>query len=301
MATIYSPELVSSLQDYLTALTTYREMRQGPFSDLANGSRAMLQASRQRLRLWGLSDAQIDRVARSGKPSLELPLLAPASGVVTKKMVVAGQYVKTGDVLYDVADLSTVWVEANVFEAQLSAVKVGQRVAVTTAAYPGKTFPGRVAFIYPFLSPETRSVKVRAELPNPAGLLKPDMFVSVQIHQAPGRSNALAVPASAVIDAGRRKIVFVEVSPGVFRPREVSLGAPAGEYYPVLSGLAAGDKVATSGGFLLDANSQIQAGGGDTAGMDMPSQGGPQGATGTSGAMGEMPGMAMPRNGAGGK
>lgn len=137
-------------------------------------------------------------------------------------------------------------------------VKVGQRATITSPSYPGKTFVGKVSFVAPFLSPETRSMKVRVQLSNRDGLLKPDMFVSAQLE--PPSAHVLAVPASAVLNTGKRQLVYVETVPGTFRPREVALGAKAQGYYPVLSGLNPGDRVATSGGFLIDANSQIQAG-----------------------------------------
>lgn len=274
MGTIYSPDVVSTMQEYLTALASYREMKNSPYPEIADGARSLLEASRQRLKLWDISPSQIAQLERTKSPAFSLALMAPNSGVVIKKQVQPGQYVKTGDVLYEIADLSRVWVEANLFEAQLRDVKVGQRVEVTSPAYPGVTFVGRVAFIYPFLNPETRTVKVRAELSNSDGRLKPEMFVTASIASSVGKASQLAVPSSAVLDAGRRKLVYVEVSSGVFRPREVSLGQKAGKYYPVLAGLRAGERVATSGGFLLDASSQLQAGGSDQMeGMAMPEKG----------------------------
>ena len=258
IGTLYSPEAVSTMQEYLVALRSYKQMRASDYPDLAEGSKSLLDASRQRLKLWGITDAQIKQLEKSQSPTLALAVNAPASGVVLKKLVQAGQYVKTGDVLYEIADLSKVWAEAGVFEAQMQDVKVGHRAEITSPSYPGKTFVGKVSFVYPFLNPETRSMKVRVELSNSEGLLKPDMFVTASI-QAPG-SRALAVPASAVLDTGKRQIVYVETAPGHFRPREVSLGAKAMQNYSVLSGLKQGEKVATSGGFLIDANSQIQAG-----------------------------------------
>ncbi|MNR75426.1 Cation efflux system protein CusB precursor [compost metagenome] len=258
IGTLYSPEAIATMQEYLVAQRSYKQMRNSEYPDLAEGSKSLLEASRQRLKLWGVTDAQIKQLEHTQKPTLALAVNAPSSGVVLKKLVQPGQYVKTGDVLYEVADLSRVWAEADVFEAQMADVKVGHRATLTSPAYPGKTFVGKVTFIIPFLNPETRSMKVRVELANPDGLLKPDMFVTASL-QAPG-SQALAVPASAVLDTGKRQLVYVETTLGTFHPREVSLGAKAAGYYPVKSGLAAGERVATSGGFLIDANSQIQAG-----------------------------------------
>lgn len=264
IGTLYSPEAVATMQEYLVARKSYQEMRKSAFPDLAEGAKSLLDASRQRLKLWGITDAQIAQLERTQQPTLALAVNAPASGVVLKKLVQPGQYVKTGDVLYEIADLSRVWGEAEVFEAQMKDVKVGHRAIITSPSYPGKTFVGKVGFVYPFLNPETRSMKVRVELSNPDGLLKPDMFVTASL-EAPA-SQALSVPASAVLSTGKRQIVYVETAAGHFRPREVSLGGKAMDHYPVLSGLKQGEKVATSGGFLIDANSQIQAGFGVDAG-----------------------------------
>lgn len=258
IGTLYSPEAVATMQEYLVALDSYRQMRQSEYPDLVEGSKSLLDASRRRLKLWGITDAQIKQLEKAQSPTLALAINAPASGVVLSKRVQPGQYVKTGDVLYEVADLSQVWAEADVFEAQMKDVKVGHRATLTSPSYPGRSFVGKVSFIYPFLNPETRSLKVRIALSNPDGALKPDMFVTASL-QAPAKE-ALAVPASAVLDTGKRQIVYVETEAGRFRPREVSLGGKTMGYYPVLSGLEEGDHVATSGGFLIDANSQIQAG-----------------------------------------
>ncbi|HEY9899950.1 MAG TPA: efflux RND transporter periplasmic adaptor subunit [Pantanalinema sp.] len=260
IGTLYSPEAVAAMQEYLVALRSYREMKGSAYPDLAEGAKSLVEASRQRLKLWGITPAQIKQLERTQSPTLALAINANTSGVVLKKLVQPGQYVKTGDVLYEIADLSRVWAEADVFEAQMKDVKVGQRAEITTPAHPGKTFVGRVSFIYPFLNPESRTVRIRVDLANQDGRLKPDMFVATTFKAPALGAQPLAVAASAVIDTGRRKLVYVETAPGVFRPREVSLGQKAGDHYPVLSGLSKGEKVATSGGFLLDADSQIQAG-----------------------------------------
>jgi Cu(I)/Ag(I) efflux system membrane fusion protein len=260
MAEVYSPDLAATVQEDRASLAAVRAASGASFGDLAAGSRTILDASRQRLRLWGLSQAQISGLERGSKPTVNLPLLAPRSGIVIKKMVEAGQYVHVGDPLYEIADLSTVWVLADVFQGRMAQVHVGQSVAVTTPTYVGKTFIGKVTFVYPFLTAETRTVKLRIALPNSAGLLKPDMYVTADLMDTASDAT-LAIPATAVLDAGERKVVFVEVRSGVFRPREVMLGAKVGGDYPVTGGLKAGERVATSGGFLLDANSQIQSGG----------------------------------------
>jgi Cu(I)/Ag(I) efflux system membrane fusion protein len=260
IGTLYSPEAVAAMQEYLVALRAAREMKDNAYPDLAEGAQSLLEASRRRLKLWGITPAQIRQLERSQAPTLALAINATSNGVVLKKLVQPGQYVKTGDVLYEIADLSRVWAEADVFETQMADVKVGQRAEITTPAHPGKTLVGRVSFIYPFLDPESRTVRVRVDLANQDGMLKPDMFVAATFKAPAAKVQPLTIAASAVVDTGRRKLVYVETTPGVFQPREVSLGQKAQDYYPVLSGLAKGEKVATSGGFLIDANSQIQAG-----------------------------------------
>lgn len=290
MGTIYSPEVVATMEEYLAARKSYQVLKDNPYADLAESSRSLVSAAHQRLRLWGITDAQIDRVERTGSPTLTLDLLAPRTGIITKKQVQPGQYVKEGDVLYDIADLSEVWVEADVFESELRTLKVGQGLDVTTPSYPGKTFRGRISFVYPFLNPESRTVKVRATIPNAGMKLKPDMFVTASL--VSGGHPQLAIPASAVLDTGKRKIVYVQAAPGVFRPREVSLGNKADAYYPVVSGLRAGETVATSGGFLLDAASQIQSGGMDAMpGMDHSAM--PGMSSGSDPSPEKMPGMDM--------
>jgi Cu(I)/Ag(I) efflux system membrane fusion protein len=180
--------------------------------------------------------------------------------VVIEKIVQEGQYVNMGDPLFSVADLSTVWVEVEVYENEFAFVKMGQRVEIVSQSYPGKTFSGRVSFIYPFLDPKTRTVKVRVDLPNPGLKLKPDMFVNAQIKAPLG--NALLVPATALMDTGKRQVVWVESQPGMFEPHDVQVGARSGDKVQIISGLKQGDKVAASGGYLIDSESQLSAGSG---------------------------------------
>jgi Cu(I)/Ag(I) efflux system membrane fusion protein len=188
---------------------------------------------------------------------------------VIEKIVQQGQYVNLGDPLFAIADLSRVWVEVEVYENEFPFVKLGQSVSITSQSYPGKPFTGRVAFVYPFLDPKTRTVKVRVELANPGLKLKPDMYVSALIKSPLGAT--LAVPASAVVDTGKRQVVWVETEPGMFEPRDVQLGARVGDNVQVISGLAAGEKVAATGGYLIDSESQLKGGGGHEAmpGMKM--------------------------------
>ncbi|HEY9722448.1 MAG TPA: efflux RND transporter periplasmic adaptor subunit [Oscillatoriaceae cyanobacterium] len=293
IAWIYSPDLVSSQQEYLTALASAREMRNAPYAELAANSRALASAARQRLRLLGVSSEQIGRLESSGRPQTSMPIISPTRGVVTERKVQAGQYVNVGDSLFDLADLSHVWLVASVFENDLGQVRAGQRVEARLAAYPGKLFTGRVSAVLPGLDPATRTAQVRIELANPDGLLRPDMYASVRFASL-STGEQLAVPASAVIDTGRRHVVFVEVEPNHFVPREVVAGPRSGDYYPVVGGLKAGDKVAVSGGFLLDANAQLNAQGEPSDTGRAPSM-----PTAKRGGMDAMPGMSgMPGMGA---
>jgi Cu(I)/Ag(I) efflux system membrane fusion protein len=192
---------------------------------------------------------------KTGKPTVRIPINSPLSGVVTEKLVQEGQYVNVGDPLFNVADLSEVWVEIGLFEGDFPYVGKGQEVAIAAKSYPGELFHGRVSFIYPFLDPKTRTVRVRVTLPNPGLKLKPDMFVAATIKVS--LADSLVVPAQAVMDTGKRQVVWVEAKPGVFIPREVRTGARSAAGVQVLAGLTAGEKVAVTGGYLIDSESQL--------------------------------------------
>ena len=247
VATIYSPDLYAAQREYLVALGSKPEAL----------GRELAESSSRRLRLLGMSAAQIAQVARTGKPITTTAITASVSGIVTRKLVVPQQYVAAGQTLLEVADLSTVWVEADVYEQDLSRIAVGQRVSVTAPALPGRELPGSVTFIQPIVTGESRATRVRVELPNRSLELKPDMFVTVRLFGAIGHA-ALIVPASAVIDRGQRQYVWVEVTPGTFAPREVKVGTRTSERIEIVSGLKAGDIVAVEGGFLLDSEAQLR-------------------------------------------
>lgn len=268
VAEIYSPDLVATEQEYLLALKSRDQLKSSPISSIAAGGEGLVASARQRLKLWGIKDGQIAALERAGQPNIRIPIYTPLSGIVIDKLVLAGQYVKEGDPLFNIADLSTVWTEVEVYENEFPFVKVGQRVAITSQSYPGRTFTGRVSYIYPFLDPKTRTVKVRVELANPGLRLKPDMFVNatIKVPLAP----TLVVPVSAVMDTGKRQVVWVEAKPGVFEPRDVTVGARADDRVQILSGLQRGDTIAVSGGYLIDSESQLKGGGGESMpGMKM--------------------------------
>ncbi len=265
VAELYSPDLVAAQQEYLLALKSREQLKSSTLKSISHGGEGLVASARQRLKLLGVKDEQIAELEKSGEPGIRLSVYTPLSGVVIEKMVQQGQYVNVGDLLFSIADLSVVWVEVEVYENEFSAIKTGQKVKIHSQAYPGKTFVGRVAFIYPFLDPKTRTVKVRVELPNPQLQLKPDMFVNAVVLVPLGDS--LVVPVTSVMDTGTRQVAWVEMQPGMFEPREIKVGARVGDNLQILGGLKAGEKVASSGGYLIDSEAQLKGTGGGHAGM----------------------------------
>lgn len=341
LAELYSPELYQAIRELLVAQRSAKErpQAQSAFGRSLLGSEAeMVALAREKLSRWGITGKQVDEILASGQAEYNVPILSPLSGIVTRKNVVEGQYVAEGDALFEIADLSHVWVQAQVYEDQFSALKVGQAVEARVEAYPGEIFRGKVAFIAPALNPQTRTVDVRYDLENADFRLRPGMFATVKLNtpvadtpafrsrlaaarpmQAHARhasltvdeqkicpvttlklgamgepvstdvgggkvwtcceacppklkaepakylarlepapkDEVLTVPESAVIDTGTKKLVYVETDPGVFEGREVILGPVSGDVYPVLEGLATGEKVATAGSFLIDAENRL--------------------------------------------
>jgi Cu(I)/Ag(I) efflux system membrane fusion protein len=255
---IYSPDLVASGREYALALENLERARAGGDAGYLRSAESLAQASRERLSLWGLDREQIDRIARTRQPEVDLVVRSPAGGTVLEKKVVQGEYVAAGQDLFLLADLSRLWLSAKVYEEELGGIRVGQPAIVRFPAFPGRDFHGQIRFIDPVLDPATRTAGVRVELPNPGGLLKPGMFAIAELRVDLGRG--LAIPRSAVLDTGVRQIVYVEVAPGRFAGREVRLGAPAGDQVQVVSGLAEGERVVTSANFLIDSQSQLATG-----------------------------------------
>lgn len=269
VATIYSPDLYATQQEYLLALGNRERMRRAGFSGARSASEDLVESTRRRLMLLGMTAGQIQQLERTSKPLLTTAVVSPVAGVVTKKLVVPQQYIETGQPLFEIADLSTVWVEADVYEQQLPDVRIGQRVAITSQSIPGVEFPGVVSFIQPVLAGQTRTASVRVELANPRLQLKPDMYVSVRIIGAPAPEH-LMVPKSAVIDRGQKQYVWVEVRPGNYEPREVRTGPRHGDQIVILSGVDAGQFVVVDGAFLLDSEAQLR---GATAGAGTATSG----------------------------
>ena len=244
--TVYSPKLYATQQEYLQTLR-----RKGKDDSLLN-------AARRRLSLWDIGPAQIRQLEQRGRPTEYLTISAPTDGVVIEKFIVAGSAVKAGQQLLRIADISGVWVEGQIYEYEIPRVKVGMAAEVVLPALAGKTFPGQVTYVYPYLDGDTRTAKVRVELPNNAGLLRPDMYVDVQLKVDLG--TRLVVPEGAVLYAGQSRVVFVDLGDGLLQPRKIKIGLRNAGHIEVLEGLALGDRVVTSGNFLIAAESKLKAG-----------------------------------------
>jgi len=255
MLDIYSPELVAAQQELLVARQLERTMGQSSVPGVPPRATSLVSAARQRLRLWDMSDAQINAVLRTGRARRTVTLYSPASGTVIEKNVVQGQSVMPGQTLYSIADLRSVWVDAELREADVANVRIGSGADITLTAYPDRTFKGRVTYFYPTVQEESRTVKARIDVANTGGVLRPGMYATVVI-LTPLRS-ALTVPSSAAINTGERSVVFVDMGSGRLMPHDVVLGRTAGDYVEVISGLEAGQRVVTSAQFLLESESNI--------------------------------------------
>lgn len=252
---IYSPELVSAQEELLLARGLQERIGASGVEGVAEGSTDLFASARRRLRYWDISEAQVERVLQTGEVQRTLTLHAPVGGIVMEKNVFEGQAIRPGESLYMIADLSRVWVEAELFEADAGLVHAGMPAEIEVAALPGRTFTGRVEFVYPTLKEETRSMTARIALANPGGRLKPGMYATVRLEQELGR--VLAVPSSAVLRTGEAAVAFVDMGGGRLMPHELTLGMAADESVEVLEGLEPGQRVVTSAQFLLDSESNL--------------------------------------------
>ena len=253
--TLYSPDLVSAQNEYLLAVRT-----QNALSGAGSGGAAgedLISSSRRRLKLWDVTDAEIADLERTGSAKKSITIYSPISGVVTLKTVVEGMTVEPGAMPYEITDLSTVWVLADVYESELRHVHVGDHGSLQLEAYPGRTFDGRVVFIDPTLDARTRTAKARLEFKNPTGELRPELFGNVTLEAV--RREGLRIPVDAVVPTGAESVVFVAVGDGKFQPRAVQLGASDGSQVEVLSGLTEGEAVVTRANFLIDSESRLRA------------------------------------------
>ena len=252
---IYSPELVSAQEEMLLARGLEEKIGQSGVEGVAAGSADLLAQARRRLRYWDISEAQIERVLSTGQVQRTLILHAPVSGIVMEKNILEGQAFMPGNNLYMIADLSEVWIEAQLFEADVALVEEGMPAAIEVAALPGRTLEGTVEYVYPTLKENTRSMTARIALPNPGGRLKPGMYATVRLEKDLGR--VLAVPRSAVLRTGESAVAFVDMGEGQLMPHELTLGMTGEENVEVLEGLRPGARVVTSAQYLLDSESNL--------------------------------------------
>ena len=263
--TIYSPDLLATENEYLLALKMRDQLQRSPLADARLHSDQLVTAARQRLLLWDVPADVIDDLDQQHQPVAAITFRSPVSGFVIEKTVVKGMHVTAGQTLYKVADLSVVWIEANIYEQDIAQVRVGATSTVTLDAYPGQRFTGQLVYVYPTVDENTRTVKVRLTLDNRAGLLKPGMFANVELRGTGG--TGVVVPIDAVLDSGREQIVFVAKGDGHFEPRRVKTGRRLADGIQILDGIKEGEQVATGATFFLDSESQLRA---SLQGFDAP-------------------------------
>jgi RND family efflux transporter MFP subunit len=283
LLSLYSPDLVAAQLDYLVAIKASNATRTGQSSPTARRlDHSLVDASRTRLKLLDMTDAQIEALERTEEAAKTVTLYSPFSGVVVERKAFAGQYITPDMSTVKIADLSTVWAIGQVYEYELSKIRVGQEAEVQFPYTQAKPVSGRVSFIYPDIDPRTRTARVRVELRNPGVRFKPESFVTIMLHA--GGNAQLSVPREAVIDTGARQYVLMALPDGYFEPRDVAVGEPQGDFIPVFEGLRPGERVVTSAQFLIDSETNLQAamqsmsmtmpgmktGDDDMKGMDMP-------------------------------
>ncbi|MGA2771145.1 MAG: efflux RND transporter periplasmic adaptor subunit [Bryobacteraceae bacterium] len=256
LLTIYSPEALATQQEYLLAAKAQRLIEDNPVHEMLGSTENLVAAAKKRLELWDISDPQIDEISRTGQTLKNLTLYSPISGFVMERNAFPSQRVTPDTVLYTVADLSTVWVIADVFEYEAVNIHLNQPAALTLAYLPGRAFHGRVSYILPQVDPATRTLKVRIEFANPGYALKPDMYGEVEFQT--GGARKLVVPQSAVLNSGDHQTVFVDRGNGYFEPRAVRIGEQMDGRIEILGGLKAGERIVVSGNFLMDSESRLK-------------------------------------------
>lgn len=255
---IYSPDLVTAQEEYLLAVRQLRSLGDSSYPSIRTHAESLLAASWQRLQYWDMAPVQIRQLAKSGKAVKAITIYSPADGVVTKRMALAGQFVKAGMNQYEIADLSRVWVDVEVYEYELPYVREGMAAEMELSYLPGKKFAGEVLFVYPYLDPKTRTARLRLAFDNREGILKPEMYGNVFLESMID-ANALVIPQEAVIDSGVRKVVFIAQGDGKFEPRDVKLGIEGTDNtFQVLGGLKEGENIVVSAQFLFDSESRLR-------------------------------------------
>jgi Cu(I)/Ag(I) efflux system membrane fusion protein/cobalt-zinc-cadmium efflux system membrane fusion protein len=255
--TLYSPELLTTQQEYLLALKSRDQLRSSQIADARDYADRLVEAARQRILLWDLPADQIAALDESGEAPAVVTFRSPVTGYVIEKHALQGLHVTPGQTLYRIADLSRVWIEADVYEQDVSLARVGRSAAVTLDAYPGERFDATVTYVYPYVEEKTRTVRVRFELANRAGRLKPGMYANVELQAPLGMSTT--IPSNALLDSGARQLVFVAEGDGYFQPREVKAGQRLDDRVQILEGLREGEQVAMGATFFLDSESQLRA------------------------------------------
>ena len=254
---IYSPQLLSTQEEYLLALRGRASLGDSAFPEVARSAHSLLEATRRRLQLWDVSDEQIMALEESGVPAKTLPIHSPIRGFVIHKGAYEGQHVGPDTELYTIADLEDVWITADIYEYELPFVAVGQVARVTLPYFPGESFAGRVDYIYPYMSGETRTAKARLVFANPGWKLKPDMYANVEMTARLGEG--LVIPEDAVIDTGTRKVAFRKLPGGHFQPVAIETGFKVGDQIQVLAGLTEGEEIVTGAAFLVDSESKLRS------------------------------------------
>jgi RND family efflux transporter MFP subunit len=256
--TVYSPELVSTQKEYLLSLKALQELGASQFPETRAGAESLVAASRERLKLWDITDAQIAELERTREPRRTLTLYSPFSGVVLERTAFAGQFITPEMATFKIADLSTIWVLGQIFEYELPMVRPGQPAEIDLPYGPSaRRLKGRIAYIYPDVDATTRRARVRVEFRNPGLEFKPESYVTVLIRTGGGQQ--LAIPKEAVIDTGAERYAILALPDGYFEPRAIAVGRPVDDFYPVLDGLTHGDRVVTSAQFLIDSETNLQA------------------------------------------
>ncbi len=265
LLSLYSPELVSTQQEYLIAMKGRNELSESPFAEAVFGADSLYEATRRRLQLWDITEEQIRELEKRGAPAKAITIYAPTKGFVLARNAYAKQRVTPEVELYSIADLSTVWLIADIYQNEAPEIRIGQMATFTLSYFPNQTFKGKVAYIYPQMDNETRTLKVRIDVANPRMLLKPEMYANVEIQIDYGKR--ILVPQEAVMDSGSEQLVFVGHEGGYLEPRKVQLGENVDGQFIVLSGLKAGERIVTSANFLVDSESKLKSA---AAGMGMP-------------------------------
>lgn len=269
LLSLYSPDLVATQQEYLLALKAKKYLGNSEYREIATSTNSLVDASKKRLQLWDITDNQIKQIEERGEPLKTLTLYAPTSGFVMTRNAYEHQRITPETELYTIVDLSRIWVIADVYEFEMSLIKLGLTATVSFGALPGQIFRGKVTYLNPQLDAATRTLKVRIELPNPSFVIKPEMYADVEFEISYG--NQLSIPEEAVLNSGAEQTVFVAQKGGYFEPRKVELGAKVDRRYIVLSGLEAGEKIVTSSTFLIDSESRLKSA---IGGMTNPSHAG---------------------------